>query len=203
MKIASWILTILSYVAGVTLLLVQIFLHVDDLFFNGLLPVLLVGFIGHILMCVMKRRGKNLGKDGLAVYILSFPQFIVIAIILFIFLLLFKLADLICYLIEGKHPFGSLCDNGFGLLLGKPRASASSDGDGEEYLEVLDDYGNHLKLEFIEMTEDHDPDSPYAYKYYKRYRDDLGNYWRSYDGEHVIDEKKVEQAALDKKIGIN
>ncbi len=127
MKIASWILTILSYVAGVTLLLVQIFFHVDDLFVNGLLPVLLVGFTGHILMCVMRRRGKDIGKDGLAVYILSFPPFIVIALILFIFLLIFKLADLICYLFSGEHPLGWLCDNGFRLLLGIPRASTDSD----------------------------------------------------------------------------
>ncbi len=205
MKIASWILTILSYVAGVTLLLVQIFAHVADLFFNGLLPVLLVGFVGHILLCVMKRRGEKLGKDGLAVYILSFPQFIVIAIILLIFLLLFKLADFICYMIEGKHPFGTFCDNGFGLLLGKPRAGTYSDDDdeGKEYLEVIDDYGNHLKLEFVEMTEDYDPDSPYAYQYYKRYRDNLGNYWRNYEDNKVIEEKKVERAATNKKIGVN
>lgn len=201
MKIASWILTILSYVAGVTLLLVQIFAHVDGLFFDGLLAVLAVGFIGHILLCVMRRRGEKIGKDGLAVYILSFPQFIVIAIILLIFLLIFKLADFICYMIDGNHPLGSLCDNGFGLLLGKPRASSTND-DGE-YLEVIDDYGNHLQLNFVGRSTDYDSDSPYAHQDYLRYRDDFGNYWRSYDGENVIEEKKVEKAAADKKAGIN
>ena len=67
---------------------------------------------------------------------------------------------------------------------------------------MIDDYGNHLQLRFVGRSTDYDGYSPYAHQDYLRYRDDLGNYWRSYDGEHVIEEKKVEQASTNNRIGI-
>ena len=193
MIVASWILTVISYIAGAGLIVVGAIFA--DIFFIilGAIAFLLFGFIGHILVSKKKSNEGSIGKGGMAVYILSFPQFILPFVILFVLLMLLKFLDWVVYIFTDHHYVARFVDYMLSLLLGKPRAFADSDDSdaGEEYLEVIDDWGNHLKLDFIEQKQDYDPDSPYYLKYYKRYRDNLSNYWRSYDGEHVIEEKKI------------
>lgn len=206
MIVASWILTVISYITGVGLILVGT-VFTNDVFFIilGAIAFLLFGFIGHILVS-KKKSQESIGKGGMAVYILSFPQFILPFAIFFVLLLVLKLLDWVIFIFTDHHYVAQFVDYMMSILLGKPRASvssATSDGDAEEYREVLDDYGNHLQLRFLGRSTDYDSYSPYAHQDYLRYRDNLGKYWRSYDGKHVIEEKKVEQAATNNRMGIN
>ena len=72
MKIASWILTALAYATAVLFVVVGVL--GKDLFwyFFAAFTFILFGFIGHILISKAKSRGDDIGKDGMAVYIISF-----------------------------------------------------------------------------------------------------------------------------------
>ena len=127
MKIASWILTALSYVCGIALSAVGVATEDDTFFSYGFSCFFVIGFVGHLLISIMRKRGDKIGKDGLAVYILSFPPFLAIGLVALVFILILKLSDLILYLLKGEHPLSSFCSNAFGVLLGKPSESASSE----------------------------------------------------------------------------
>ncbi len=138
MKIASWILTVLSYVLAAVMIVVGVFSK--DLFFYifGAILFIAFGLVGHILISKVKSKRGDFGKDGLAVYILSFPQFILPFVIIFVVLMILKIADFFIYLFTDKHYVANAVNTALNALLGRPQASdyadydESDDGDANE-----------------------------------------------------------------------
>ena len=195
MKIASWIFTVLSFLgAGVLVLLGVLFATGDDRATAIVLAVvcfLVLGFIGHIL--INKYRCGS-GQGGLAVYILSFPAYIIPFIALFLLLMLIKLIDAIIYAFTQRHYMYEFINYTMGLLLGKPRNKSASGGGtsagaGKDAYVVIDG-GYERTLTFTESKQDHD-----SGQMYNRFRDDTGAYWRSYDNNNTFVKETYEQTS--------
>lgn len=73
----------------------------------------------------------------------------------------------------------------------KAKGAVSDEGSASTYT-VSGEGGHTRTLTFAEKRQDLWTESPYNGKYYDRFIDDLGNYWRSYDGNDTfIEEKKI------------
>lgn len=152
------------------------------------------GIISHVLM------KKDLNKNDIKptkgekfLYIISFLPYAVPFILLFILWAILKFVDIMLQLFTGKdHPLARAIDflavsAGF-----KKKSSFADASDGGAGGITVMANGFDRKLTFAESSQDHCSDSPYFLKYYNRFRDDLGNYWRSYDNNDTfIPEKNI------------
>ena len=183
MKIASWIFTVLSFLTAGAFVLMGV-LHVTDDPLSSMIIVAVIGFcvfgfIGHILINKYRCNG---GQGGLAVYILSFPAYIIPFVVLFIIILLIKLIDAIIRAFTKKSYLGGFTDKSTNLLLGKSKNAGAYvviDGGFERVLTLVGRYQSPL-------PEDN-------YQWYNRFRDDTGVYWRSYDENETFVKETVEQ----------
>ena len=132
MKIASWILTALSYVLAIPFIVVGVLSK--DIFYHIFAAILFValGFTAHVLINKAKSRGDDIGKDGLAVYIISFPQFIIPFAAIFIILMIVKLADFFIYMLTDKHYVLNGVNFVLDVLLGRSHSDIGSADEDEE-----------------------------------------------------------------------
>ena len=157
-------------------------------FFITLVPFAFFGIISHIIL----KRSELEGKADMASYILSFPPYIVIWLVLLALLAVVKFIDIMIYMFTGgEKGLGNVVSFFFGATFGNKKKQTVAAANSEVYTVI--DSGFERVLTMVESKQDADPDSPYYTKYYNRFRDDLGYYWRSYDqNEHFIKET-VEQ----------
>lgn len=150
------------------------------------------GIISHVLM------KKDLNKNDIKptkgekfLYIISFLPYAVPFILLFILWLLLKFIDTMIFLFTGgDHKLSDILNFMAEAAGFKKKTPKTAEG-GAEVISVMAD-GWERKLTFAESSQDHCSDSPYFLKYYNRFRDDLGNYWRSYDdNDTFIPEKNI------------
>lgn len=141
----------------------------------------LTGFIGHILIDKYKRDNGYLGKDGLAVYILSFVPFIIPYIVLFVLSLIVWLADQIVYLFTNRHYVLQFVVWVWSLTFGTGSSSSKPKKEEQAVFSVIENgltrtltfwgYASTTKYQNLQFT-GHVP----------AYRDDIGNFWITTDG---------------------
>ena len=152
----------------------------------GLGLAVVFGGIAHILIA------RTRTDDCKWSYILTFPPYIVIWLVLLALLAVVKFIDIMIYMFTGgEKGLGNVVSFFFGATFGNKKKQTVAAANSEVYTVI--DSGFERVLTMVESKQDADPDSPYYTKYYNRFRDDLGYYWRSYDqNEHFIKET-VEQ----------
>ena len=158
-------------------------------FVAGGLWYVLLGLIAHIL--VNKYRAKN-GGGLLAVYILTFPAYLVPFILLFALFLILKFIDIMIGLFTGgEHSLASITSFVYDAAFGSYKKTKPSSGD--TYVVIENGYERHLQC--LEQKSDSDPNSPFYTKNYNRFRDDTGCYWRSYDNNVNFIKETVQQVS--------
>ena len=194
MKVASWIFTVLSFLAIPLVFLLCWALKTDDTVIEQLIIgigfFVVLGFIAHVL--INKYRIKNGG--GLFLYIVTFPAFAVPFIALFVVWAILSLINKLCYIFTDRYLIGEFLDWMKREVLGIGGGSRSS-STGTTLYTVLDKQGFERQLAFYESKQDTFGDSPFYGQYYNRFRDDLGNFWRSYDNNETFVKETYEQTS--------
>ncbi|MDE6001726.1 MAG: hypothetical protein K2G96_05365 [Clostridia bacterium] len=184
MKIASWIFTVLSFLAIPVVFLMCWALKTEDTLTDkliiGIALFLVLGSVAHIL--INKYRIKNGG--GLFLYIVTFPAYAVPFVAILILWAILSFVNWLCYVFTDRYLVGDFLNwvkrEVLGIGVGKSRSVANKTS--EKVYTVLDEMGFQRELTLYEQyKEDIVPESPFYGKYYNRFRDDLGNFWRSYD----------------------
>ncbi|MDE5655060.1 MAG: hypothetical protein K2I46_05575 [Clostridia bacterium] len=191
MKVVAWILFVLS------ILVIPVFAIIGALgvFEDTMLELILIGvagffvfgFISHML--VTYSEGSRT-KDGWALFILTYPAFIIPVGIIYLILLILSVIDGIIYIATGKR-YISTALKWFRSTISNQRTEYDVEQEKKKEEEknkvkvyvVMDGY-NKRKLKYVAHigpTMDYNDKSPYNGKYYGTYIDDLGYYWRSYD----------------------
>ena len=188
MKIASWIFTILSFLAAGVFVVMGV-LHVTndtltDMIIIGAIAFVILGSIGHIIISKYRSGG---GQGGLAVYIISFPAYLIPFIIIFVLIALLIVIDWIVYAFTQEHHVARFVGYLKATFIGSPRSSRSSGGSSSAY--VVIDNGFERTLTFTENKLDHD-----SGRHYNRFRDETGKYWRSYDKNETFVKESLEQS---------
>ena len=189
MKVASWVFTVLSYLAIPILFAFWAILQTDDawwqiLIIGGVLFCIL-GYIGHILAL----KYKMFHGGGCTVpYILTFPAFLIPFVIIGVIWLVLSLVNFICYLITDRYLMSELLNWIKRDCLGIG-GDSSSQGQ-EETIYVVYDGGFERKLK---MWTHYKQDFYNPSLYYDRLIDDIGNYWRSYDDCRTFRKETIEE----------
>lgn len=193
MKIASWILTVLSFLAIPLVFLLCFILKTDDtilekLIIGGALFIAL-GFIAHVL--INKYRMQNGG--GTFLYVVTFPAYAVPFVVFFIVWGILSVINWLCYVFTDKYLISDFLNwmKRDVLGIGCGRGSSSKQTAGEAYTVI--ENGFERTLAFCEVKQDAYPDSPFYTKYYNRFRDETGNFWRSYDDNETFIKETPEQ----------
>ena len=148
------------------------------------------GLIAHIL--AMKYRANN-GGGLLGVYIVTFPAYLVPFVILLALWAILKFIDIMLGLFTNDQcSIAIIVKYLYDAVFGTTKTKNTSSTD---IYVVLDEHSNERKLQFTEQKQDHDPDSPLYTMYYNRFRDDIGNYWRSYDNNRTFVKETYEQTS--------
>lgn len=192
MKIASWIFTVLAYVILIGMIIMILVVGngswasgVD----NGVWVAVVFtavffcvpGFIGHLLIDKYKRANPDIGKDGLAVYILSFVPFIIPYIALLVLSLIVWLIDAVVYLFTSRHYVLQFVTWVWSLTFGTGKHRLATEETEETVYTVYENglnrqltfwgYANTTKSQNLQLT------GPTP-----AYRDDVGNFWITTDG---------------------
>ena len=191
MKVLSWILCILSFLAipifaivGATGMIPE--KNVVDTVIIGVIVFFILGFISHAFISFSKGKGS---KDGRVLFILTYPAFIVpVGFILFV-LYVISMIDWVIYIWTGKRYIAGVINWVKSIIspyksTNKPEKKSNEsqevvfvvmDGSWERKLKYTSWQGKQLKTDYNEK-------SPYYMQTYQIFVDDLGNIWRSYDG---------------------
>ncbi|MDE6356686.1 MAG: hypothetical protein K2L67_05525 [Clostridia bacterium] len=192
MKIASWIFTVLSFLAIPAVFLLCFILKTDDTVVEKLIiggaAFIILGFIAHVL--INKHRLNHGG--GMFLYIVTFPAFAIPFIVLFIVWGILSLINWLCYVFTDKYLISDFLNWIKRDVLGIGGGRGSSKQKSEEVYAVIEN-GFERLLSFYETKQDTYADSPFYMEYYNRFRDDTGNFWRSYDNNETFVKETLEQ----------
>lgn len=193
MKVASWIFTVLSFLAVPLVFLLCWILKTDDTLVEqaiiGVALFIVLGFIAHVL--INKYRVQNGG--GTFLFIVTFPAFAIPFVVFFIIWAILALINQLCYIFTDRYLIGEFLDwmKHSVLGIGGGHRSVSE----EKVYIVIDEQGFERQLSFYECREDTYSDSPFYCQHYNRFRDDLGNFWRSYDNNETFVKETYEQTS--------
>jgi len=185
MKVAGWILNVISLIAllvGIVFTVVwacvtkEVLCKIGGVDFAYMdfaivcyIAFVAFGFAAHMLA------GKTMEHYDTGckfVYYSSFPAYILPFAVIFIVKQIIKLVK---------------------ILLNALSGNSSSSQEVENVYIVTDEQGFDRKLRFYEYKEDTYSKSPFYTMHYNRFRDDLGNFWRSYDNEETFIKETREQ----------
>lgn len=194
MKVASWIFTVLSFLAIPIMFAVWAIFQTDDTWLEililGGVGFCLLGYIGHVL--ANKYRASN-GGGCLVPYILTFPAFLIPFVIIGVIWLILSLINFICYLITDRYLIGEFLNwirtecLGFG-----GSKSSMQKRKQEEAVYVVYDRGYDRNLK---MCDHYKQDVNNPGLYYDRFVDDTGSYWRSYDNGQTFRKETIEETS--------
>lgn len=193
MKIASWIFTAIAYVILIGMIIfIAVVGNTPGFWATGVdndvwvayaftaVAFCLPGFIGHLLIDKYKRKYGHLGKDGLAVYILSFVPFIVPYIVLFVLAVIVWLLDQIVYLFTDHHYVLRFAVWVWSLVFDTGKSSSATNQEQAVYTVIENGlnrtltfwgYATTIRSQNLRLT------GPTP-----AYRDDVGNFWITTDG---------------------
>ncbi len=182
----AWIFAIIAYVSFIVpMALLTVLLDRSgmetvaiSLTFAGMILWVVFGTLGfNALMEWRNSSEENKHKQLFLLFLLFFPSRIV-----WIFKTIFK-------------TLGALSR---ALMNQSNQSSSSSSGSREEVIILHTPYERELRI-YSEHEQDYygtSETNPYHGKYYNRYRDDLGNFWRCYDGEHYLSEDEMRKNGM-------
>lgn len=174
MKVVGWILFVVAVLAIPVFAIMHAVAGSDmtvgavweDVLISGAIVFCILGSLSHL--CVINKSDED--KATKVLYFATFPSFIVLFVIIWVVKKIFK------------------------LITNSSGSSSSASGGGKNgTIYVVYDNGYDRQLTFVEFKEDHDHDSPLFGKYYNRFKDDIGNYWRSYDNNENFVKETWEQ----------
>ena len=194
MKIASWIFTAIAYaLLIVMIILIAVVGNTLGFWATGVendvwvayvftaVAFCLPGFIGHLLIDKYKKKYRYLGKDGLAVYILSFVPFIIPYIVLLVLALIVWVADLFIYLCTDRHYVLQFVVWVWSLVFDTGSSSSKPKEEEQAVFKVVENgltrtltfwgYASTTRNQNLQFT-----------GYVPAYRDDVGNFWITTDG---------------------
>jgi len=171
MKVLSWIFTILSFLAIPVLFLIWFLFKTDDAWW----VVLIIGvalyavssFIAHL--CIKNEYEVN-KKGTKFLYYSSFPAYVLLYGIYFILYWVVKIIKVI---------FNAFTGN-----------TSEDSGSNKGKVYIVNDGGYERRLKLCEKYKQ-DYDNPRLH--YDRFKDDIGNYWRSYDDCETFIKETVEE----------
>lgn len=183
MKIASWILTGIAYALLIAMIILIAVVGIDETVWVAIVFTAIVycvpGYIGHVLISKHRRKTGSFDKSGLAVYILSFPPFIIPFVLLAVLALIVWALDAIIYLFTDHHYMFQFVAWVWSQLTVSSFRKPSEEPQ-EETLSILDDTNNTRILTFWGHKTNTAAHEPYTYAY----RDDLGNFWLTTDKQN-------------------
>ncbi len=200
----SWILTVSAYGCGGAFLAIGLIdpgilgqtITLLDCIILAAVGFVGLGFLAHWFATKAVYGNRNAGS--LAVWIISFLPYILPSVALFLLVQILRIIDYIVYLITDKHTVAQFVNTvtdaffskQFAVFAGAGTLNDSEPVVTEEYYEVNTTFGKR-KLKYFDNREDNDTDSPYYMKRYNLFRDEIGNFWRSYDGNVTFIEEKL------------
>ncbi len=208
MVIGAWILTVLSYLGGGAIIAVGItnpyILYssgsVAEGVITGVIVFLVFGFIGHIL----STQAVNCKKKGgaFAAFVISFLPYVLPTVAIMLLTLILRIIDWIVFTITDNHIVAEFVNKVTDSLIGNQFRAFKDAGTVSTVTTVYTVFqdGFERVLTPISTLQDSDPDSVYYLKYYTYLKDDIGNYWRSYDYNEtfIADADIVNKNALKK-----
>lgn len=184
MKVISWLLAILSFLALPALFAVWGIAKLDDAWWEiliiGVALYALLGMGAH--MCITE--DYKYGESGTKfLYFVTFPAFILAFGVYLILKLLIKVL---------KTVFNAMGGNSGSSSSSKRSEKVYVIYDNSTYSERRLKMTEYLKRDYSSFGEVMGSD------YYNRFIDDLGNYWRSYDGNKTyISEREIKAMGYD------
>ncbi|MDE7191897.1 MAG: hypothetical protein K2O35_05480 [Clostridia bacterium] len=194
MKVVSWILFVLSIILLPILAITGVTGVFEDplwVFITiGVAAFLILGFISHIIIA---RVGERKEKASFALYILTAPAYYIFYIVLRIVFFWLDFIDLMFYIGCGKRYISEALKTIIDIITPyKTQHEIEEEKMQEEEKNKIEVFTINYKGYKRELTyttwqgkrqkTDYNDKSPYYFKEYKLLIDDLGNYWRSYDG---------------------
>ncbi len=185
--VGSWVLTILAYIGialGVIFLLVGENIPgvgADKIEAGSICGVagFIAGFFGHTL--ASNYRAENGGALG--IYLISFLPFIIPLIALFIIWLILKFIDLMLWIATGKHYLDSIIAWLYQEITGKKIINNTDACEGKN-IQTYTVYDHGLERTLY-MYDEYKYD-PNLNVHFNRFRDDCGDFWRSYDNNETF-----------------
>ena len=200
----SWIITVLAYGCGGAFLAIGLIdpgilgqtITLFDCIILAVVGFVGLGFVAHL--CATKAIYNNRNGGSLAVWIISFLPYILPSVALFLLVQILRVIDYFVYVISDKHIVAqfvntvtdALFSKQFAVFAGAGTLNDSEPVVTETYYEVDTSFGKR-KLKYFDNREDNDTDSPYYMKRYNLFRDDIGHFGRSYDGNVTFIEEKL------------
>lgn len=198
MFIAGLILTVLAYLGGGAVIVVGVIdpyvLYssgsVAECIVTGVIIFVALGFVGHIFATkavIANRKGGTL-----AVFWISLLPYVIPTIVIMLLVAILRIFDQIMYIITDKHIVAQVVNTITESLFGRQlkvfsgAGTLSDDNTASDTVYSVYNNGFNRLLTPVGTKQDHDPDSIYYMKHYTYFRDDLGNYWRSYDGNNTF-----------------
>ncbi len=192
MRVLSWIFFIISILILPVFAVMGALKITDDtmtgMLIMGAIGFVFFGFISHVI--IASRRDS--GADAF-VYYVTFPAFILPFIALCLILLALYILDQIIYACTDKHYVLSFIMQIYETCTGKKNSVKNKNSDkNTAQVYVVMKHGMERELRFFDLREDFDDNSPFYGKKYNYFRDDIGNFWRSYDhNESFIEESRM------------
>lgn len=193
MKVASWIFTVLSFLVLIVLIVFAVTFDGDtlvEMILGESVLFCVFGYVGHIL--AVKYRRVN-GGGCTVPYILTFPAYLIPFIVFGVVWLVLYLLNWVLYLVTGRYIIGEFLNwilrDCMGIGGGRSYSQANNGG-----VEVYVVYDNGYERE-LTLRETYKQDYENPSLHYDRFIDDVGHYWRSYDGRKTFRKETIEETS--------
>lgn len=180
MKIASWIFTVLSFLSFPIFIVLGYF---ENNFVYGIIfsiiGFLLLSYIAHILA------GKCFDDGGKIPFYITYPGFILPMVVMYVIFGVLSFLDWVVYAFTRRYYIAEFLGwMRSTLLFTNPIKKQTEKTKKEEIVYLVDDRKLKYEWRYTDFETKLD---------YNRFRDDLGNYWRSYDDNKTFIQEHGEQ----------